>query len=125
MAGFFYSNMMSGLSDQGHPLSLSFLLNEAGFEISEGIDFDPSDTYLKAFWVGVVNTLRVSILGIICATVLGFIFGVARLSTNWLIRSIAAVVRRDISQRSAAATDFVLVCHHTFATKNPREYHNC
>ena len=91
MAGFFYSNMMSGLSDQGHPLSLSFLLNEAGFEISEGIDFDPSDTYLKAFWVGVVNTLRVSILGIICATVLGFIFGVARLSTNWLIRSIAAV----------------------------------
>jgi len=91
MAGFFYSNMMSGLSDQGHPLSLSFLRNEAGFEISEGIDFDPSDTYLKAFWVGVVNTLRVSILGIICATVLGFIFGVARLSTNWLIRSIAAV----------------------------------
>ncbi|MDE0481532.1 MAG: ABC transporter permease subunit [Candidatus Poribacteria bacterium] len=91
MAGFFYSNMMSGLSDQGHPLSLSFLRNEAGFEITEGIDFDPSDTYLKAFWVGVVNTLRVSILGIICATVLGFIFGVARLSTNWLIRSIAAV----------------------------------
>ncbi len=91
LAGFFYANMIKGLSDQGHPLSLSFLDNEAGFEISEGIDFEASDSYLKAFWVGVVNTLRVSILGIVCATVLGFIFGVARLSTNWLIRSIAAV----------------------------------
>ncbi len=91
MAGFFYANMMSGLRDQGHPLSLSFLRNEAGFEITDGIDFNASDTNLKAFWVGVVNTLRVSILGVFCATVLGFIFGVARLSTNWLIRSIAAI----------------------------------
>ncbi len=91
LAGFFYANMIKGLSDQGHPLSLSFLDNEAGFEISEGIDFDASESYLKAFWVGIVNTLWVSILGIVCATVLGFIFGVARLSTNLLIRSIAAV----------------------------------
>ena len=91
LVGFFYSNMVSGLRDQGHPLSLSFLRNEAGFEISEGIEFDPSDSYLKAYFVGVLNTLNVSIIGIICATVMGFIFGVARLSSNWLIRSIAAL----------------------------------
>lgn len=92
LLGFFYSNMMRGLNEQGHPLSLSFLFEEAGFDISDRIiDYDLSDTYLKAYLVGVLNTLRVSIIGIVCATVLGFIFGVARLSSNWLIRSIAAV----------------------------------
>ncbi len=91
LAGFFYSNMLNGLSRQGIELGLTFLNNEAGFELSEGIDFDPSETFLKAFWVGVVNTLKVSILGIFCATVIGFFFGIARLSSNWLIRQIASV----------------------------------
>lgn len=92
LLGFFYSNMMRELNEQGHPLSLSFLFNAAGFDISDRIiDFELTDTYLKAYLVGVLNTLRVSIIGIVCATVLGFIFGVARLSSNWLIRSIAAV----------------------------------
>ena len=72
-AGFFYSNMLNGLRRQNLELGLSFLIDsEAGIEISEGIDFDPSETFLKAFWVGVVNTLKVSILGIFCATVIGF-----------------------------------------------------
>ncbi|MYB96721.1 ABC transporter permease subunit [Candidatus Poribacteria bacterium] len=91
-AGFFYSNMLNGLRRQNLELGLSFLIDsEAGIEISEGIDFDPSETFLKAFWVGVVNTLKVSILGIFCATVIGFFFGIARLSNNWLIRQIASV----------------------------------
>ena len=92
LAGFFYSNMLNGLRRQNLELGLSFLIDsEAGIEISEGIDFDPSETFLKAFWVGVVNTLKVSILGIFCATVIGFFFGIARLSSNWLIRQIASV----------------------------------
>lgn len=92
LAGFFYSNMVNGLRRQNLELSLSFLIDsEAGIEISEGIDFDPSETFLKAFWVGVVNTLKVSILGIFWATVIGFFFGIARLSSNWLIRQIASV----------------------------------
>ena len=91
LAGFLYSNMLNGLSRQGIELGLTFLNSEAGFELSEGIDFDPSETFLKAFWVGVVNTLKVSILGIFCATVIGFFFGIARLSSNWLIRQIASV----------------------------------
>lgn len=88
---FFYTNMLNGLKKQGIKLSWDFLFSEAGFEISEGIDYDPSDTNLKAFWVGVVNTLRVSIIGIFCATIVGFLFGIARLSSNWLISKIAAV----------------------------------
>jgi general L-amino acid transport system permease protein len=91
LAGFLYSNMLNGLEKQGLELELSFLHTEAGFEISEGIEYEPSDTYLKAFWVGVVNTIKVSIIGIFCATFIGFFFGIARLSSNWLVRTIASV----------------------------------
>ncbi|MCG9132547.1 ABC transporter permease subunit [Candidatus Poribacteria bacterium] len=91
LAGFLYSNMLNGLSRQGIELNLTFLNSEAGFELSEGIDFEPSETFLKAFWVGIVNTLKVSILGIFSATAIGFFFGIARLSSNWLIRQIASV----------------------------------
>ena len=86
-----YTNMLKGLRALGLTLNLNFLQNEAGFDISEGIRYDPSDMYLKAFWVGILNTLKVSIIGIVCATLLGLLFGIARLSSNWLIRTIAAV----------------------------------
>lgn len=91
LAAFLYSNMLNGLRKQNLALDLSFLGSEAGFGISEGIAYDPSESYLKAYWVGVVNTIKISIIGIVLATVLGFIFGIARLSSNWLIRNIAAV----------------------------------
>ena len=86
-----YTNMLKGLRGLGLTLNLNFLQNEAGFGISEGILYEPSDTYLKAFWVGIVNTLKISIIGIACATLLGLLFGIARLSSNWLIRTIATV----------------------------------
>ena len=85
-----YTNMLRGLGSLGLALNFNFLQDEAGFDISEGISYDPSDTYLKAFWVGVLNTLKVSIIGIVCATLIGLLFGIARLSSNWLIRTIAA-----------------------------------
>ena len=84
-----YTNMLRGLRSLGLTLNLNFLQDEAGFGISEGISYDPSDTYFKAFWVGVLNTLRVSIIGVVCATLIGLFFGIARLSSNWLIRTIA------------------------------------
>ena len=84
-----YTNMLKGLRGLGLTLNLNFLQNEAGFDISEGIPYEPTDTYLKAFWVGIINTLKVSIVGIVCATLLGLLFGIARLSSNWLIRTIA------------------------------------
>ena len=86
-----YTNMLRGLRGLGLTLNLNFLQNEAGFGISEGIPYEPSDTYLKAFCVGILNTLKVSIIGIICATFLGLFFGIARLSSNWLIRTIATI----------------------------------
>ena len=91
LAGILYANMLRGLDNLGLDLSLDFLENEAGFDITDSaIEYDPSDTYLKAFYVGVLNTLKVSVIGILCATVLGLFFGIARLSTNWLVRNISA-----------------------------------
>jgi general L-amino acid transport system permease protein len=63
----------------------------AGFEISQSlIKFDSQvSTYGRAFWVGLLNTLLVAALGIVFASVLGFVIGIARLSKNWLVAKTA------------------------------------
>ena len=68
-----------------------FWNNTAGFDISQTlIDYSSSaSTFGRAFWVGLLNTLLVSSLGIVLATILGFIVGLARLSRNWLVARLA------------------------------------
>jgi general L-amino acid transport system permease protein len=67
-----------------------FWNNTAGFDISQTlIEYSVTSTYGRAFWVGLWNTLLVAALGIVFATILGFIVGIARLSTNWLVARIA------------------------------------
>ncbi len=91
IAGFFYSNLLHALHRRGLSVGFGFLSLEAGFRIGETpIPYDPGDSYARAFLVGVLNTLRVTVVGIFLATILGLIAGVARLSPNWLIRQIAA-----------------------------------
>jgi general L-amino acid transport system permease protein len=70
----------------------SFLGREAGFQISESpfLRYSASDTYLEALFVGLANTLRVSLIGILAATLLGATVGVFRLSKNFLLRTLAA-----------------------------------
>lgn len=85
------STMLSNLRQQGIPISFAFLTRAAGFGISEGPAFDPSQSYLSAFAVGVVNTLRAAIAGIILATLIGLGVGLARLSHNWLLARLATV----------------------------------
>jgi general L-amino acid transport system permease protein len=84
------SNMFSALQRSRIPLGFGFLRQVAGFEIAEGIRFDPTDTYARAFLVGIVNTIRVAVIGIVLATTLGVVVGVSRLSSNWLLRTVAA-----------------------------------
>lgn len=91
VAGALYSNMKHGLESRGLWGGFSFLRLEAGFDIGEGITYDPSDSYARAFLVGVVNTLRVTAVGIVLATILGVVAGVARLSSNWLVNKMASV----------------------------------
>ncbi len=91
---FFYSiarNMITGLARQGMALGFNFLKSMSGFDIGEMlIEYSRSSTYGRALLVGLVNTLMVSVLGIIFSTILGIILGVARLSTNYLVNKIAA-----------------------------------
>lgn len=70
--------------------AFDFLRLDAQFDISETvIDYDPSDPYRRALLVGALNTIKVSFFGIIFATVLGTVTGIARLSSNWLVSSVA------------------------------------
>ncbi|MBW7882190.1 MAG: ABC transporter permease subunit [Caldilineaceae bacterium] len=90
---FLYTNMVTRLSAStaGAPLSWTFLGQTAGFGISEGPAFRPEESYLRAYIVGVINTVRVGIAGVILATLLGLFAGIARVSNNWLLNKIAAV----------------------------------
>jgi len=79
----------------------SFLSRTAGIPIGEAlIDYDPSvNTYGRALLIGLLNTLKVAVVGVVLATILGTLLGIARLSKNWLIARIAAVyveVIRDL-----------------------------
>lgn len=84
-----FLNLQFGLKRQGQELSFDFLQQRAGFSIKEGISYTPNQTYVRALQVGLVNTLRVAGFGIVLASILGLVMGVARLSTNWLVRKIA------------------------------------
>src|SRR5262245_49089015 len=69
-----------------------FLSRPAGFEIARGpLSFSSLDTYARALLVGLLNTVRVSLLGIAIATSLGLLIGIARLSGIWIVSTVARV----------------------------------
>lgn len=87
-----FDNTLTNMERRGITTGFGFLNNTAGFGILFSlIDYTETDTYGRTFVVGLLNTLLVSFLGILFATVIGFVVGVARLSSNWLIRKIATV----------------------------------
>ncbi len=90
--GVLINNMINGLSRQGMTLGFGFFTQVSGFDVSETpIPYSRSSAYWEAFVVGLLNTLRVSFFGIILATLLGVVIGVARLSSNVLISGLAKV----------------------------------
>jgi general L-amino acid transport system permease protein len=92
LAAFLIHNTLANLRRQNIASGFGFLDREAAFGIGESlIAYSPADTYARAFLVGLVNTLYVSAIGIVLATVLGTVMGIARLSSNWLIRKLAQV----------------------------------
>jgi general L-amino acid transport system permease protein len=91
IAAYLYINVTTNLARQGLTMGYGFMKNPASFGIGESfIPYDPSDTYVRALIVGLVNTLVVSALGIVLTTIVGILAGVARLSSNWLISKFAA-----------------------------------
>lgn len=89
---FLVSNTLDNLGKRGIATGFNFLGREAAFGISESlIAYSPANAYLRALAVGLVNTLFVSALGIVLATLLGVAAGIARLSSNWLIARLAGI----------------------------------
>jgi general L-amino acid transport system permease protein len=89
LAWFLVSNTVENLERQKIASGFTYLDREAGFEIGDSmIAYSPADTYGRAILVGALNTLKVAILGIILATILGTLIGVGRLSPNWLLAKI-------------------------------------
>lgn len=85
-------NFLRAMDARNLSLSYDFLSVPAGFPISDpAIAYTPADTFGRAFLVGVLNTLRISLLGILIATILGTMIALARLSSNWLLSRIAFV----------------------------------
>jgi general L-amino acid transport system permease protein len=101
MLGYYlFTNTQANLERQAIATGFGFFAKEASFEIGESpIPYSAADTYARALLVGVLNTLKVAFIGIILTVILGTIFGIARLSTNWLVAKLAGVyieVMQDI-----------------------------
>jgi general L-amino acid transport system permease protein len=95
-----WRNTVHNLDTRHIATGFGFLSREAGMPIADAlIPYRPSDTYLRALAAGLLNTLRVAVIGIVLATILGTLIGIARLSKNWLLARLAAVyveVLRDL-----------------------------
>jgi general L-amino acid transport system permease protein len=84
------ANARANLQSQRITSGFGFLGNTAGFDVSQNlIPYSGSDTYTRVFFVGLLNTLLVSVIGIFFATLIGFMVALGRLSPNWLLSRIA------------------------------------
>ena len=100
VAYYLFTNTLANLERQNIATGFGFFAKEASFEIGESpISYSAADTYARALLVGVLNTIKVSFIGIILTVILGTFVGIARLSRNWLVAKLAAVyieVMQDI-----------------------------
>lgn len=89
---YIFENTQANLRRLGIASGFGFLSSSSGFDIIQSlIPYSATSSYGQVFWVALLNTLLVSALGIVLATLLGFVIGVARLSRNWLISRLALV----------------------------------
>ncbi|MEA5505643.1 ABC transporter permease subunit [Halotia wernerae UHCC 0503] len=87
-----WGNLIRNLQQLGIQFGFDFLKQQASFDIGETIiNYNPTDTYGRALWVGLINSLRIAVIGIFLTTIVGITAGIARLSDNWLVRKIALV----------------------------------
>ncbi|WP_300669573.1 ABC transporter permease subunit [Desulfoluna sp.] len=87
-----FVNTQANLSARNIASGFGFLAYEAGMPISDALlPYTPADSYGYAFFIGVVNTLYVSAISIVLATLIGVMVGVARVSSNWLVAKLAEI----------------------------------
>jgi len=85
-----YGNYIDSTAEQNIPTDFRFLDNPANFKIT-GNQLSTNAPVRDALWQGVLNTLRISVAGIVAATILGTLIGIARLSSNWIVSKLATV----------------------------------
>ena len=95
MLWFLWTTLRANLRNTGLTTGFDFLNRPAGVDIRD-TDFSPGQPVRDAIVVGLLNTIRVAAIGILLATVLGVLIGIARLSTNWLVRKAAALYVESI-----------------------------
>jgi len=87
-----FRNALANMQAHGIPTDMRFWDQISGFDINQSlIPYSAKSTYGQAFWVGLINTLVVTIIGIVLASLVGFLVGIARLSTNALAARLAAI----------------------------------
>ncbi len=90
--GFFSYNAQVNMENRGITFGYGFLSQESSFDVQFSlIEYDGSHSYFRAYLVGLLNTILVSVIGIFFATIIGVVVGIARLSNNYLINRTAAV----------------------------------
>ena len=104
------NNTLVNMESRGISSGFDFMDRTAGFDIGMTlIPYDQASSYGRAFFVSLLNTLLVSAIGIVVTTILGFIIGIARLSSNWLVSKLAEVYIEIIRNIPLLAADFLLV----------------
>jgi general L-amino acid transport system permease protein len=89
VAYWLFNNTLTNLRARGIQSGFGFLFDTAGFDIGESmISYDATQAYWQAFLVGLLNTLRVSVLGIVTCTLWGGLLGLGRVSNNALARGL-------------------------------------
>ena len=95
VAGFIWllvTNTLGNMRRRGIQSGYDFMSQPFGFDVSETlIPYDVMSTYWTAFGIGLANTLKVAIIGIVLATLLGTLLGIGRFSTNFLVRKVCYV----------------------------------
>jgi general L-amino acid transport system permease protein len=122
-AWYLVHNTLANLEERRIASGFGFLQREAGFEIGESafLRYQASDTYLRALLVGLANTLSVSAIGILMATLLGMAIGLFRLSKNFLLRTLGAAYVEFIRNTPLLVQLFFWYALITEALPHPRE----
>ena len=122
-AAFIVSNTITNLREAGLSSGYGFLFDTANFDINQRlVDYASTSTYGQAFVIGALNTVLVAAMGVVAATVIGFVAGVLRLSNNFLVSRIVVVWVEFTPQRPGPAADHLLVADHAGATQGARQH---
>ncbi len=85
-------NLFDNIEKRGISVGFDFLNQESGFGIAQTlVEYDETSTHSKVFLVGILNTILVSVLGIITASIIGLFIGIGRLSSNWIISKLSMI----------------------------------